>query len=71
MKKLLAILLAVALMATLLVGCGSTTATTTEEGTNADRTLTIATPADAKSMDPHLTNDLPSNNVFINMRISR
>ena len=68
MKKLLAILLAVALMATLLVGCGSTTeATTTEEGTNMDRTLTIATPADAKSMDPHLTNDLPSNNVFINM----
>lgn len=62
MKKLLAILLAVALVATLFVGCGSDATTETE-----NKTLTIATPADAKSMDPHLTNDLPSNNVFINL----
>lgn len=64
MKKLIAILLSVALVATLFVGCGSNEGAA---GSDEKMTLTVATPADAKSMDPHLTNDLPSNNIFINM----
>lgn len=62
MKKLLTILLVVALVTTLFVGCGSN-----DQAGEEKMTLTVATPADAKSMDPHLTNDLPSNNIFINM----
>lgn len=59
--KMLALLLTLALVASMFVGCGS------NQDAEASKTLTIATSADAKSMDPHLTNDLPSNNVFINI----
>lgn len=66
MKKLLTVLLAVAMVATLFVGCGSNEATEAAKAEES-KVLTIATAADASSMDPHLTNDLPSNNIFINL----
>ena len=70
-KKLLTLTLVVAMVATMLTGCGSNSAekngSNTEAGGEANKTLSIATPADAKSLDPHLTNDTPSANIMINM----
>lgn len=57
-------MLVIAMLTSIMVGCGSKDTAAGNDGKN---TLTIATPADAKSMDPHLTNDLPSNSVFINI----
>jgi peptide/nickel transport system substrate-binding protein len=64
-SRMMALMMVMVLLASVLAGCGGGGQAAGEEA--AVTTLTIATPADAKSLDPHLTNDLPSNNVMANI----
>lgn len=60
MKKRILLLLALALLALAIVGCGSK-----ENGTKkVKENLVVAQPGDAKSLDPHGTNDQPSSRVM-------
>lgn len=65
-SKLCTLMLSVTLCATLFSGCGSSDSSEDAAKTSGEvkNTVTVATIYDAKSLDPHATNDVASSNVM-------
>lgn len=61
-KKAITVLVSVMMVAALLAGCGSKPSNS--GGTTGKDTLVVAQGSDAKSLDPHATNDQPSSRVM-------
>jgi len=59
-SKLMILLMVMVLLVAMSTGCGKSDSTTGQ----AKETLTVATAYDAKSLDPHATNDVASSNVM-------
>ncbi|WP_432661900.1 ABC transporter substrate-binding protein [Wukongibacter baidiensis] len=66
-RKMLCLAVVFALLITSLTGCGGKEegAGTKDAASEKQQTLTVATAYDAKTLDPHVTNDIPSSSVMI------